>query len=128
MTIRFFTSFLLLFITNCSFAQTEVNDSVQNQEVYFRGYNKQKAISDIKNEMIFILLPGGLAPSSRLPDDAAFEKKYGIWFVSQGCIRYAGDNASAYNEEVFNYLDEKFGTEWQREIRKDAVGLYKRFK
>ena len=123
MTIRFFTSFLLLFIMNCSFAQTEVIDSVQNQEVSVSGYNKQKALTDIRKGSIKIILPGGIVAAAKLLGDEAFEKKYGINFFSQGCVRFPKDNEAAYNEEVFKYLDQKFGKEWRDEIRKDAIGF-----
>lgn len=123
MTIRLLTSFTLIFLVNCSFAQKEINDSVQNQEVSISGYNKQKAISDIKNGIVFILLPGGIAAASALPNDEAFERKYGVQFISQGCVRSSGDNQFAYNEEVFKYLDLKFDKEWRHEIRTDAIGL-----
>ena len=125
MTIRLLTSCTLIFLVNCSFAQKEINDSVQNQEVSISGYNKEKALSDIKKGYIKIILPGGIVSATELPNDESFEKKYGVRFTSQGCVRSFGDNESAYNEEVFKYLDQKFGKEWRGEIRKDAVGLKK---
>lgn len=52
MTIRLLTSCTLIFLVNCSFAQKEINDSVQNQEVSISGYNKEKALSDIKKDIL----------------------------------------------------------------------------
>jgi hypothetical protein len=43
--------------------------------------------------------------------------------MSLGCVRSSGDNYAEYNEEVFKYLDEKFGIAWQAEIRQDAFGF-----
>lgn len=116
---------ILLFIVlgNGAFAQKQVSDSTNQKEVYFQACNSEKARKDIKNGMIEIILPGGIAAASELPGDAAFEEKYGISFFSQGCVRFPGDNESAYNQEVFKFLDEKFGKDWRSEIRTDAIGL-----
>ena len=92
-------------------------------EILLQAINKEKAVNDIKIGMIKIFLPGGIVASSELPGDEAFEKKYGVWFMSLGCIRSSGDNYTDYNEQVFKYLDKKFGKEWKNEIRKDAIGF-----
>ena len=116
---------ILLFIVlaNGASAQKQVLDSTNQKEMYFPVCNSEKALKDIKNGMIKIILPGGFVAASELPGDAAFEEKYGISFFSQGCVRFAGDNESAYNQEVFKYLDEKLGKDWRSEIRTDAIGL-----
>lgn len=113
----------ILLLANVSFSQKEKVDTTKQVEQSSFAYNAQKAIKDIKSGLIEIILPGGLVAASELPGDAAFEKKYGVSFFSQGCVRFPGDNASAYNEEVFKYLDKKYGKIWRDEIRTDAVGF-----
>ena len=123
MKVKTFPFILVLLISSALFAQQEVSGSDKQKELMLSGYNKERALSDIKMGNITILLPGGIVAAPELSTDVAFEKKYGVRFHSQGCTRFPKDNEPAYNEEVFKYLDLKFGKEWRDEIRKDAVGF-----
>ena len=87
------------------------------------NFNKKGALKDIKNNEIKLLLPGGLIGSSITPSDTLFENKYKLTFISQGCVRLKGDNETEYNKEIFKYLDNKLGTSWRFEIRKDVIGM-----
>lgn len=91
--------------------------------VDFNTYNRKRAVNDIEKKNIEILLPGGIVSSAIFPNDSNFEKKYNVKFASQGCTRNPGDNESEYNQEIFKFLDQKFGKEWRDEIRQDAIGL-----
>ena len=91
--------------------------------VHMSQYNKQGALSDIKKGKIQLLLPGGIIPAPRLFTDKDFENKFNLKFISQGCVRYPGENQTEYNQEVFKYLDEKYGDIWRKEIRNDVIGL-----
>lgn len=86
-------------------------------------FNAEGALRDIKNNNMRVLLPGGIIQLTTTTSDSMFEKKYNVHFLSQGCVRLPGENQSAYNQEIFKYLDLKFGQDWRREIRSDAIGL-----
>ena len=54
----------------------------------------------------------------------SFEKDYNVCYVSDGAVYYnSPDSIFKYNQIVFKYLDEKYGTKWREEVRKDVVGL-----
>lgn len=103
-----------------------INDPTVEYEVILSEYNKKGALKDIKKGEIKLLLPGGIITAAELPNDSIFEEKYNLTFVSQGCVRYPGENEYEYNTEIFKYLDKKYGSEWRDEVRKDVIGLKKR--
>ena len=78
---------------------------------------------EMKVKTIYVL--GGIA-STHTKEDIAFEKKYNVKFYDFGCI--APLNFEEYedkNRHVFNYLKNNFGTQWQTEIKKSAMGFKK---
>lgn len=98
-------------------------DTATKYEILLSSFNRQGAITDIEKGEIKLLLPGGIAGSPRLPNDKFFEEKYTLSFLSQGCVRFPEENETQYNYVVFKYLDEKYGTDWRDEVRKDVIGL-----
>jgi len=62
-----------------------------------------------------------------------FWEKYGVTYISSFPLKKDGKLAchlsipnhllTAYNEEVFRYLDKKFGQEWRKEVPPDIFGL-----
>lgn len=93
------------------------------KEYAFSKYNKKGALEDLRKGDVKLLLPGGIIEAPTQPYDSTFERKYNVTFISQGCVRFLGDNEAAYNAEVFKYLDEKYGKDWRKEIRSDVIGL-----
>ena len=79
----------------------------------------------MKNNQVYLYLPGGFVGSPKLKWDDKFEEKYGLRFISQGCVRSSADNEAAYNQVVFSYLDKKYGNKWRAKIRKDVIGFKK---
>ena len=54
----------------------------------------------------------------------SFEKDYNVYYVPDGAVYYnSPDSILKYNQIVFKYLNEKFGTKWREEVRSDVVGL-----
>ncbi|TXE15676.1 hypothetical protein ES731_15110 [Psychroflexus gondwanensis] len=82
------------------------------------------AESDIKNEEPILLLAGGIAPVSILTD-VDFEIKFKVSFYDYGCIQPSEICMEKYNWKIFDYLTEKYGRKWQKEIRNDVVGFKK---
>lgn len=91
--------------------------------IYIDIINKEGAIIDIEKHEQKIFLPGGFISSTITKEDSIFEKKYQIKFISQGCVKFEGENELEYNQEIFKYLDKKYGKKWRNEIRIDAIGL-----
>ncbi len=93
--------------------------------VYIFSFNKLSALSDIEIKNMRLLLPGGFVSSKIYDSDTLFEKKYKIKFYSRDCIIYCGENEEEYNQQIFNYLDKKYGLRWREEVRKDVIGFIK---
>ena len=86
------------------------------------GLNRQKALEDINQGEINILLSGGIAPVI-YKGDKKFTKKYQVNFIEYGCEAISERSLIEYNQTVFEYLDKKFGEKWRKEIRDDVSGL-----
>jgi len=86
--------------------------------------NKEKALQDIENGKINILISSGIVPVE-YKADRKFMKKYSVSFKEFGCEAIAQESLIEYNKVVFEYLDRKFGNKWRIKIRKDIVGLKK---
>jgi hypothetical protein len=80
------------------------------------------ALADIKEHHFFLYVQGGFAPVVR-KEDAGFEKKYKTDISDFGCVGLDRKIVSAYNREVFLYLDKTYGTRWRKELRKDVIGF-----
>lgn len=125
--------FLLLLISQSCFGQGDVlPDSLLNRstviKIRFAGEPKCDSIdmwakSDIKNKTIFLFLQSGEAPIV-YTNDKIFETKYGIYFQDFGDIGFADYTCVIkYNNIVFDYLTNKYGRRWVKEIRKDVIGF-----
>ena len=78
------------------------------------------AKEDIKNNNIFIYLKSGWGPMV-FKADKDFETKYDIQFNEEGCT---GSGFSIYyNYIIYDFLFDKYGKSWTKEIRSDALGL-----
>ena len=82
------------------------------------------AKQDIKKNEIKILIVGGIAPTI-FTTDKNFEEKYQITYYDFGDLPAKEACMYNYNAIVFDYLTEKYGNSWKREIRKDVYGLKK---
>jgi hypothetical protein len=80
------------------------------------------ALTDIKQHHFLLYVQGGFSPVVR-KDDAGFEKKYKTDITDFGCVGLDRKIVSAYNREVFLYLDKTYGTRWRKELRKDVIGF-----
>lgn len=92
----------------------------------YSEFTTEGALRDIANNNMRILLPGGLIQETINASDSLFEQKYHVRFLNRGCVRLPGEDQNTYNQEIFKYLDNKYGRRWRREIRQDAIGLQKK--
>ena len=86
------------------------------------GLNRQKALDDLKQGKVNILLSGGIAPVI-YKGDKKFAEKYKVDFIEYGCEAVSERSLIEYNKTIFEYLDKKFGKKWREEIRDDVLGL-----
>ncbi len=85
---------------------------------------EEYADKDIKNDLLFLIVPGGIAPSI-YASDFDFKHNYDVSMINFGCEPINNKIATAYNMKVFAFLTKKYGTKWLTEIRDDVIGLTK---
>lgn len=88
-------------------------------------YTPKGARNDIKTGKPVILFAGGFGgmPDFSSKEDREFQKKYGIKFYAQGCVRMPNDDQEGYNKVIFDYLDKKYGKDWRYEISDGAIAF-----
>jgi hypothetical protein len=82
---------------------------------------------DLKNKTPRLLIFGGIAPTEVYGQEK-FEEKFGVEYYNYGCIAPAYECALEYNQVIFDFLTDKYGKKWRREVRKDVVGIKKKRK
>lgn len=87
-------------------------------------YTKKPTFQPItKTKTIYLL--GGIA-ASLTKEDMEFAKKYGITFHDFGCIAPVNfEEYESKNDQVFDWLNETYGTDWQKEMKSSALGFEK---
>ncbi|MDD5150861.1 MAG: hypothetical protein PHC28_10365 [Flavobacterium sp.] len=119
---------IFLFLSNLAFGQSkklsdeDINNSGASRINFIENCNEVEKLAeiDIKNETIILFLQSGEAPIIYYKDET-FKKKYNVFFYEQGCI---GSNCTKeYNKIIFNYLLNKYGKKWIKQIRKDVIGF-----
>ena len=89
-------------------------------EIYTKKPNFQ-LIS--KTKTIYLL--GGIA-ASITKEDLEFANKYGFTFHDFGCIAPLDfEKYESKNAQVFDWLNETYGTDWQKEMKTSALGFEK---
>ena len=83
---------------------------------------KKFARNDIKNNRLYLITPGGIAPTINA-SDFEFKQRYNLSFVTFGCEPFDDEKAKAYNQEVFLFLSKQHGNEWIDFVREDVIGL-----
>ena len=89
-------------------------------EIYTK---KPKFQPTMKTKIIYLL--GGIG-ASITKEDMEFAKKYGITFHDFGCIAPVNfEEYESKNDQVFDWLNETYGTDWQKEMKSSALGFEK---
>ncbi|MBL7807740.1 MAG: hypothetical protein JNN28_08000 [Saprospiraceae bacterium] len=87
--------------------------------------NEYKAFYDIHYGQPKLLIAGGDAPSIQVGQEK-FEAKFGVTYYYYGCLSPADYCLKAYNQAIFNHLNQTHGRAWKKEVRKDVFALKKR--
>lgn len=86
---------------------------------------QQKLQTDSKKGTVTLYILGGIV-SKATPVDKGFQKKYKVKYHDFGCVAPENlDYYTDYNLLVLQYLKKKFGTKWEKDIRKDILGWEK---
>ncbi|WP_436516105.1 hypothetical protein [Ekhidna sp. To15] len=128
---RLIVTILTLFTCELSFAQ----DQYELINAKFEGSGISKLIftdspdaanrfanDDIANGEIYLILHSGEAPTV-YSTDSDFEKNFSVLYYEFGCVGPEQDVAEAYDSVVFEHLQQNFGKDWRKRIRKDVVGF-----
>lgn len=101
------------------------NNSLLNVSIWLDAdceYDKERALQDIEQGNVKLLLIGSIVPV-RYSTDKKFERKYNLAFYDFGCTPPARECVIEYNNTIFKYLDQKYQNKWRKEVRKDVIGL-----
>lgn len=90
---------------------------VQNQKEA-----EKLAKTDLDNGILVLFLQSGIAPVTYITDEI-FENKYKVYYYEFGCTSPEHSLVKTYNNQVFIFLDKKFGKGWRKKIRKDIIGF-----
>jgi hypothetical protein len=77
--------------------------------------------ADVNNNNVRLYILGGFVPAVT-EADRKFEEKYKVHFHDFGCTPPPLDYYKEYNVLAFAYLQEKYGSAWQQEIRTNILG------
>ena len=125
---------ILLFLATSISAQESETIEIYDREEYAKSSlstlqsakdvseAKKLARNDIKNNRLYLIKPGGIAPTIDA-SDFEFKQRYDLSFVTFGCEPIDQEKAQAYNEEVFQFLSKQHGKEWMNFLREDVIGL-----
>ena len=96
---------------------------IQAQEKQAEINESKIIINQKESRTIYII--GGIA-SSITNEDLAFAKKYNIQYHDFGCIVPINFQPyEAINAKLFEKLNIEFGLQWQKEIKRSAMGFEK---
>ncbi len=106
--------------------------STESMIFEFPNQDSLQALQDIDSNSIRIYLKGGftiLPDSSKTEEydptkynrDLSFSAQFNLEYIRLGCVQ--SGHEESYNRIIFEHLDQKHGTAWHKEVRKDAIGL-----
>lgn len=85
---------------------------------------RELARQDIEKGTPFLLIQSGIAPVV-YTTDGIFESQYKAYYYEQGDVAPNTQLITAYNIEIFKFLDDQYGRKWRESIRRDVIGFKK---
>jgi hypothetical protein len=83
----------------------------------------QKLQADIKKGTVTLYILSGIVSSGTTPADVEFQEKYKVKYHDFGCVIPENiDYYRDYNLLVLHHFKKKFGTKWEKDIRKNILG------
>ena len=88
-------------------------------------YSSNSAKIALQNGTAELIIVGGISPVYVFGQER-FKKKYGVGYNDFGdIIECSFQEMKAYNYTVFEWLTDKYGKKWQKDVRKDVEGFDK---
>ena len=88
-------------------------------------YSRESAEKALRERTANLLIVGGIAPLHYRGQEK-FKKKYGVGYYDFGdLLQCSYRDMRAYNEVIFEWLNQHYGKKWQKDVRPDVVGLGK---
>ena len=88
-------------------------------------YSRESAEKALREGTANLLIVGGIAPVYYRGQEK-FKKKYGVGYYDFGdLVEGTSQERRAYNEVIFEWLNQHYGKKWQEDVRPDVVGLDK---
>ena len=115
MKTRIFTIFMLCFFFLTNVEGKPVTDNRCEN-------SKLKARKDLQKGKVNFLILGGIVPT-HVKGQEVFEQKYKLKYFDFGCVMPSDICIDDYNATVAKYLDQTFGKQWRKEVRKDVKGI-----
>ena len=120
--LQYLAFLLLLVVSPASFAQevaSIINESVPGSEKY-SVESAKKALENGTAELVAIC---GTALILNSQQDDLFKEKYGVGIKVFGdMIDGSSRDMKLYNYTIFEWLDDKYGKGWIKDVRKEVVG------
>ena len=120
--LQYLAFLLLLVVSPASFAQevaSVITESVPGSEKY-SVESAKKALENGTAELVAIC---GTALILNSQQDDLFKEKYGVGIKVFGdMIDGSSRDMKLYNYTIFEWLDEKYGKGWIKDVRKEVVG------
>ncbi len=112
----------LFIIVNYSFSQNETKYGHVNPDKVCEKYGEQKALQDIKDKNIQLLVNAGYVKSD-FPKKQEFEKKYNLKIVYIECNGPPVNCLLEYNKVIFSFLDKTYEKGWRKGVIKEVIGI-----
>ena len=115
---------IILCCSSVTYAQ--VHDYNEPEDTFYSDeYSVESAKKALGEGTASLIIVGGISPTVYVGQER-FKKKYGVDYYDFGCTPECSDQQmKLYNYTIFNWLEGRFGNKWQKDVRKDVVGLEK---
>ena len=118
-----FICLLLLCFSFTAHAQTDAGVVIGEITVN-KKYSADAARTALENGTAELVVTSGTALVYNPRKTRTFKKKYGVGYDVLGdTVDGTPQERCLFNYVIFAWLDEKYGTEWVKDVRKDVVGL-----
>ena len=116
---------LFVFLSACSVIKhtKSVSEQVNSNDYMEDMISVEAAKRALEDGNAELLLIGGISPTIVIGQEK-FKKKYGIDYYDFGDLPwFSNEEIARWNCVIFEWLNEHYGTRWQRDVRTDVIGF-----